>query len=87
MTAEQLEELLADLTHRSKFRRDSAHDDLSYLAPSLARRVIAAEKLVDDAERVMHELLVTDSWSSYEVNKLLSEITAYREASKGATPQ
>lgn len=82
MTAEQLEEL-----HHFVDRVDSddidAHDGCDpYWTASLARKVIAAEKLVDEAEYIMHGLIVNDSWSNYEVNKLLSEITAYREASK-----
>lgn len=81
MTAEQLEELL----HRSESHDAgwySAQTELILLAPSLARRVICAEKLVESAEAILCGLVTEDSWSAYEVSKLLGEITAYREASK-----
>lgn len=71
MTAEQLEELL----RRSIFSEEDSRQ-LSSMAPSLARRVIAADKLV--------EAYFDDSVGLFEFVDMMN---AYREASKGETPQ
>lgn len=72
MTAEQLEELL----RRSLFSEEDFRQ-LSSMATSLARRVIAAEKLVEALE-VMRDTTNRAGMYDYADNAL----TAYREASK-----
>ena len=80
MTAEQLEELLGKVreakANHYRFSEHQAYSDLLEVAPSLARRVLAAEKLVEALE----ELPLGDG-------PLAQFVTDYREASKGATPQ
>ena len=72
MTAEQLEELLVAYDQDDNvIKQKSAIGALQVLAPSLARRVIAAEKLVEALE----ELPLGDC-------RLAQLVTAYREASK-----
>jgi hypothetical protein len=74
MTAEQLEEML----HRAESHDAgwySAQSELILLAPSLARRVIAAEKLVAELELILEN--DDDHWSMFKC-----ALTAYREASK-----
>lgn len=53
----------------------NAFDRTFALAPALARRVIAAEKLVDALEFIAE----TESW---QANHATDALTAYREASK-----
>lgn len=76
MTAEQLEKLLAMLDNGHTLDPGRAMDELACLAPSLARRVLAAEKLVEafsgmveDAEKV--------GWDCVDER---SALTAYRKA-------
>lgn len=107
MTAEQLEELLAKVTHRD-WEYDVDDDDgihvvharvygpyvhistsepklrendmrLIALDPSLARRVIAAEGLVEALEECMPEIQ-DHAYDAYNILPPL--ITAYREAIK-----
>ena len=68
MTAEQLEELL----RRSIFSEDDSRQ-LSSMAPSLARRVLAAEKLVEAIEWIAE----AEGWQG---DKAHAAITAYRKA-------
>lgn len=75
MTAEQLEELLKDAYtpgYRNRFR------ELQNMAPSLARRVIAAEKLLKAAEDVSR----CGASTGPQWTKLAIGILKYREASK-----
>ena len=93
MTAEQLEELLGRIADPNN--KDAASDmaDLWRMAPSLARRVVAAEKLVEAASNaVMYlesgfincgkcgdEVETKHTDAEYELRAALTE---YREASK-----
>lgn len=83
MTAEQLEELLGKLDNGHPLDAGRAMDELFALAPSLARRVIAAEKLVEALEGFQEcdckrHNCATCAWFS----DADEAITAYREASK-----
>ncbi len=53
MTAEQLEELLWKLDNGHPLDAGRAIDELIYLAPELARKVIAAEKLAEAARKTV----------------------------------
>lgn len=76
MTDEQLEELLV------AWDAGSECEGLQNLAPSLARRVIAAERLVEAMTEILNGLLMGECLSNYAAAKLLQDITAFREASK-----
>lgn len=78
MTAEQLEELLRDYDMGMKGYAGSI---LERHAVSLARRVLAAEKLVDDAERFLLAKPGSFADAEYRLDLGIS-IAAYREASK-----
>lgn len=81
MTAEQLEELLAMLDNGRALDTGRAMDELFYLAPSLARRVIAAEKLVEAARAVKNSY-----WNNtdgvirgmYDLERALAEYEALK---------
>lgn len=70
MTAEQLEELAAG--RNPNFIQDM---DWEEIITSLARRVLAAEKLVEALEFIAE----TESW---QANHATDALTSYREASK-----
>lgn len=72
----------SDVVHEERH----ANATLIAMAPDLARRVIAAERLVEAAERVLLARPGSLSDAEYRLD-LDTALTAYREASKGATPQ
>lgn len=74
MTAEQLEELLGYTGSTDDHLHFGAIEKLKAIAPSLASRVIAAEKL---AREVQHY-----TYGNAPLHSLRSALTAYREASK-----
>mgnify|MGYP003563491455 CR=1 FL=1 len=73
MTAEQLEELLG--LREKGFRISLDNEE----AVNIIKRVIAAEKLVREVRHY--------TYGNAPLHFLRSALTAYREASKGATPQ
>lgn len=76
MTAEQLEELLS-LFNGAEFKdRLTAQELLQGMGPSLARRVIAAEKLVE----ALCEIAGMDTMGASAI--AYNSLIAYREASK-----
>lgn len=88
MTAEQLEELLNLLNSPYEGRSD-AEFQLKQLGPSLARKVIAAEKLVEALSGIIevgktgyHS--ISGDWlvSRKLMTAASNALTAYREASK-----
>lgn len=94
MTAEQLEELLGKVTPWPPVSgHETAHDEaLIALAPSHARRVLAAEKLVEALEQCRDELMSAyhsefdGVWLESDFKEVAGKydaaLTAYREASK-----
>ena len=75
MTAEQLEELLAMLDNGHTLDPGRAMDELACLAPELARKVIAADKLVEALDDALSQ--DDDHWALCR-----AAITAYHEAAQ-----
>lgn len=80
MTAEQLEELLALTGSADDHLHFGAVEKLKEISPSLAHRVLAAEKLVEALNGVRHYI---DGYAGCDEQEALdAALTAYREASK-----
>lgn len=88
MTAEQLEELLGkvseQLSRSGLILPTEEINQLASLAPSLASRVLAAEKLVEALESI--SIVDDDGWTSDGHERCTEAaffaLTAYREARK-----
>lgn len=77
MTSEKLEELLG----RSMYSDEDLRQ-LSFMAPSLARRVLAADKLIEKMDSVIESRHIIALVSVEDIDELDALDAAYREASK-----